>query len=94
MKWTQEEAIAFECAREVITDMMAICSADIDEEECKHSPDLERLALLETELARLADERAALTVSDQDEVARVRKEYGAKVRQRRQQRQTQGIESK
>ena len=34
-KWTQEQAVAFECARECITDMMGICSAKIAEEEGK-----------------------------------------------------------
>lgn len=25
-EWTQEEAVAFECARECVTNMMAICT--------------------------------------------------------------------
>ena len=34
-KWTQEQAVAFECARECITDMMGICSTKIAEEEAR-----------------------------------------------------------
>ena len=36
-KWTQEQAVAFECARECITDMMGICSAKIAAEEGRNT---------------------------------------------------------
>jgi hypothetical protein len=77
MKWTEDEAIAFECARETITDMMAICSRKIAQEQEKLEPDNEHLALLEAELARLAGERAALHGLDHVEIARIRAYYGA-----------------
>jgi hypothetical protein len=88
-KWTQEQAIAFESARECITDMMGICSAAIAEEEARPSPSGTRLAQLEADLASLARERATLTVSDGDRVAVIRSAYGARVREYRQQHRQQ-----
>lgn len=84
--WTQDEAIAFECAREVITDMMAIQTAQIVEEGSKATPDADRLASLRAERSRLAQERAALHVDDLAAVARIRTEYGAIIRARRDER--------
>ena len=88
-KWTQDEAVAFECARECITDMMGICSTAIADEESQPAPDAVRLAGLEKNLADLARERAALTVADQDKIATIRREYGAQVRAHRAQHQKQ-----
>lgn len=88
-KWTQDEAVAFECARECITDMMGICSTAIADEEGRPAPDATRLAGLEKDLAELARERAALTVADQDKIAMIRREYGARVRAHRSQHQKQ-----
>jgi hypothetical protein len=78
--WSQEEAIAFECAREVITDMMAIQTGQIADENAKAQPDAARLALLRAERSRLSQERADLHVGDRSDVARIRAEYGAIVR--------------
>lgn len=86
-QWTQDEAIAFECAREVITDMMAIQTGQMAEEACKAAPDANRLASLRAERSRLAQERAALHVDDLTAVARIRTEYGTIVRARREERQ-------
>lgn len=79
-QWTQDQAIAFECAREVITDMMALCTLRITEEATKEAPDADRLAALRADRSKLAHERAALHVTDEADVARIRTEYGAIVR--------------
>lgn len=79
-KWTQAEAVAFECAREVITDLRAILTGQIAEESSKAHPDAYRLAALRTERSQLFHERAGLRVKDHAAVARVRAEYGARVR--------------
>ena len=79
-QWTQDEAIAFECAREVITDMMAIQTGQIAEEAHKPTPSADRLASLRAERSKLAKERAALHVEDLADIARIRTEYGAVVR--------------
>ncbi len=79
-KWTQEQAVAFECARECITDMMGICSAKIAEEEGKTDPDRAVLTELENELTRLAFERSSLTITDDERIATVRRQYGEVIR--------------
>ncbi|QNP47187.1 hypothetical protein [Diaphorobacter aerolatus] len=79
-KWTQTEAIAFECACEVITDLRAILTGQIADETRKENPDAKLIASLRDERSRLFRERAGLSVKDQATLARVRAEYGAHVR--------------
>lgn len=79
-RWTQDEAIAFEAARECITDLMAIRTSQIHSEQDKPNPNDAFLASLEAERTRLHQERAALQVADHVQVARVRSVYGAMVR--------------
>jgi len=71
-RWTQEESVAFESARECITHLMAVCSAQIASG---------RLTAAQVEEARvrrssLAAGRASFKVTDHDEVRRIRAEYG------------------
>lgn len=80
MEWTQDESIAFECAREVITEMMAICTSQISDESSKATPDADRREQLRIERSKLFRERAALHVADQSGIARIRTNYGAIVR--------------
>lgn len=84
-KWTQDESVAFEAARESITELMGICSEAIAAEESKVWPNPQRLAQLERELADLARERASLGVHDADRIATIRSVYGARIRDYRQQ---------
>jgi len=86
-EWTQDQAIAFEVARECITHVMAICSEAISAEESKARPDPVRLAKFERELDELVRERAALTVQDEERIARIQSECGARIRAYRQQHQ-------
>ena len=79
-EWTQDEAIAYECAREVITHLRAILTGEIAEENRKEQPDAQKLERLHAESSRLFRERAQLHVKDHEEIARVRAEYGARVR--------------
>jgi hypothetical protein len=79
-KWTHDQAVAFEAARDCITDMMGICSAKLAEEEAKTPIDDKRLSELECQLADLARERSNLTVYDDLAVAQIRTRYGAMVR--------------
>lgn len=79
-KWTQDEAIAFECAREVITDLRAILTGQIADESSKEQPDAQKLERLYAESSRLFRERAELRLKDHEAVARARSEYGARVR--------------
>jgi hypothetical protein len=74
-KWTQDEAIAYECARDYISDMIGMCVEQIREEENKQSPDLEKLAHLKADHHRLHHERSALRVQDTEAIERVHCEY-------------------
>lgn len=84
----QEEAVAFECARECISDMMAIYTGRIAEEEAKPQPDRQHIEVMRTERSRLSRERAELRLHDRAHVARVMDEYGAAVRDWRAEHQT------
>jgi hypothetical protein len=78
--WTQDEAIAFECAKEAITDMMAICSSKIDKETRKPHPDQQCLSELKEMLFNLGREQIMLRGDDQVHIAEIRKKYGAEIR--------------
>ncbi|MCL2524885.1 MAG: hypothetical protein FWF20_02265 [Betaproteobacteria bacterium] len=74
-KWTQDEAIAFECACECITDLRAILTS----ERYHDNPTPERLAEIEVELSGLRAEREMLSVHDHAEIARIRCDYGRRI---------------
>jgi hypothetical protein len=81
--WTQDEAIAFEVARETINHVMSICTSDLADEERRPVPDAAVVAELSARRAQLHQERTSLRLKDHAEVARITKEYGALVRARR-----------
>jgi hypothetical protein len=74
------EAVAFECARNIIADLMAIRVQQIADETSKATPDADFLARLRVEYFRLDKESTALQIHDQAGVARIHAEYGAIVR--------------
>jgi hypothetical protein len=78
--WTQDEAIAFEVAREAINHLMSICRSEIAQEERKAAPDKVVIKRLEDRFTALHQERARLRLTDHVEVARISREYGAFVR--------------
>lgn len=82
--WTQDQAIAFEVARECITHMMAIYSGQLAQERDKAEPDDVVIAALLAERTRLAQERARLHVVDDAGVARATEVYGRAIREWRQ----------
>lgn len=55
-------------------------TGEIAEESRKEQPDAQKLERLHAESSRLFRERANLHVKDHENVARVRAEYGARVR--------------
>lgn len=77
--WTQDEAIAYESARECITHLMAICTDELH----NGTPTAERRAELEAERHRLAAELRTLRVSDHAEIERIRRDYGQRIRAQR-----------
>lgn len=80
MKWTQDEAVDFETAREVITNLMAIQSRQIEEERQKDVPDQKRMTELHDYRARLADEQTKLHINEPAKIARILEDYGPVVR--------------
>lgn len=85
-RWSQDQAVAFEAARECLGDAIAICVAGIATEEARACPDASRLAELESELVELTAKRRELKLTDSEAVASVRAIYGALVRGHREQR--------
>jgi len=83
MRWTQDEAIAFECAREAINHVIAIYSSEIYNEEKKETPDNELLETLNSELFQLTKELKALRLADNKNIAETRKKYSAIVKNKR-----------
>jgi hypothetical protein len=79
-RWTQDQAIAYECARELIGHLMAIKSEQIEQGLGKVTPDQERIEALRLERSVLHQERNALHVTDDAQVERARREYGAAIR--------------
>lgn len=69
-KWTQDEAIAFGCARDYIGDLMVLYMTPLDDMQSKPDAPAERLAWLQAEIRRLK-------VSDHEEIAEIRRVYGA-----------------
>jgi hypothetical protein len=78
--WTHEEAIAYECAQEVLTHVSAICTTRIYDEQLKDSPDFGLIDALRSKQAMLRQQRDSLTVGNQEKIAKIRREYGAEVR--------------
>lgn len=82
-RWTQEQGIAYESARECLTDLMAMCTGELAEEEARAQPDGVRIEALERELFALGEERQGLGVHDAERIAEIRIEYGAWIAGRR-----------
>lgn len=75
-QWTQDEAIAYESARECIVHMMAIYTDALHHA----NPAPEDCAAWRAERARLAGELRELRLTDHAAVARVQDEYGARIK--------------
>ncbi len=83
--WTQEQSINFECARDVITDLISIYTAKIyiEKKKPEPEPDLKLIESYSTEQTRLRRERTALNALDDNAVALVRSKYSPVVRSMR-----------
>ncbi len=79
-KWTQDEAIAFESACECITDLIGILMAAVYQEESNATPDSQRLLELNAAVSRSWQTRERLGVHNHSGIARIRDEYGSKIR--------------
>jgi hypothetical protein len=90
-QWTQDEAIAFECAKEVIGHMIAIKSSQIWEEEQKDIPDQRLLEKLNESQFKLAQERKNLRLKDHEKIAQVRNDYGSIIKEMIKEERSNGI---
>lgn len=79
-QWTHEECVDYEVARECIGGLIAIRSKWIYNEEKKLSPDLEAIARWDAEIDTYVQERRGLDLHDHENIARIRRDYGAEIR--------------
>lgn len=89
-QWTQDQAVAFECARECIVELMAICSAELGNMDGQADVCADRVERQERRLADLAAELRQLHLADADNIERIRRDYGRQVREYRSEALTQG----
>ena len=78
--WTQDEAVAFESARETIGNFIAICSSLMAQEKIKENPDIQKIKLLREKQSSLATERLNLRLKDHENISRIEQEYGLKIK--------------
>lgn len=78
--WTAEQGVAFECAREYISELITIQSRLLARERAKPAPDGDTINRLQQEQRRLSEERTNLKVQDDTAIGRIRKEYGARLK--------------
>ena len=81
--WTQDEAIAFEVARECINDLMGIYHSLAYKEQHAPSPDAGKIAQYLAQAETLFTERKALRLNDADAIKRVSSVYGTRIRNHR-----------
>jgi hypothetical protein len=78
--WTQDESIDFECAKEAVGNMIAICSSLIADEKRREVQDLSRIKELNQKRSIFEDERKNLHWYEKEKIAKFRKEYGQKIK--------------
>lgn len=71
-RWTQDDVIAFACARDYLAELQAVYATALDELMSQPALDAIHEAWLRSELALLSQQRRNLTVRDQAEVAEIR----------------------
>ena len=79
-KWTHEDCVNYESARELITHLMAFRSEWIARERAKVAPDLVAIERWNAERGSYAAELRGLDVTDRENIARIRRDYGAEIR--------------
>jgi hypothetical protein len=78
--WTQQESIDFECAKETVGHMIAICSSLIADEKQKKVPNFQRITELENKRSLFTKERRELRLKNSKEVERINRDYGTKIK--------------
>lgn len=78
--YNHDAVVDYESARDVLNWMISICMKITYEEEAKENPDAQLLKALDDLHTTIISERNTLRWDDPEAVARVRREYGAKVK--------------
>jgi hypothetical protein len=78
--WTQDQAIAYEAARDAINDVIAGYSEQIALEEQRLTPNIARIAWLEMRTSQAIATRGALNIEDTESLRQTLLEYSAIVR--------------
>lgn len=78
--WTQQQAIAFESARECITDLAGIYTGLIEDARRQAFPDEIRIGSLRARRSALVQERAELHIQDEERIAEIRQAYGERIK--------------
>ena len=84
MTWSLQNSVAYECAREALTDVIGIRMAQIYEAEARGAAGAEQLERLQAEVQALVERRRELMPEDLDAIAEIRQTCGAIVRAHRQ----------
>ena len=79
-QWSHDDCVNYESARELIVLLMAYRSEWISRERLKLQPDLALIASWSAERSAYAGELRGLDVGDRDNIARIRRDYGAEAR--------------
>ncbi len=93
MRWTQEPSIAFESARECITVLMSLLTAQMIDVEANRSEESANRRVLNARIMVLFKEYGALTTPDDVAVCRVRLKHGPEVRRAFAEERTRGTPS-
>lgn len=78
--WTQDQAIAYETARECINDLIGIYTDLVESERTSDKPDDAKVAAYNAMRITLAAERQDLRLHDAVAVERINRVYGARIR--------------
>jgi hypothetical protein len=76
VRWCHEQGMAYECAKECLTHLMALCSERVAAEGIQPDADEKRVQALEADLLAMGCERRELGLFEAEHIAEIRREYG------------------
>ena len=82
-RWTQEEAIAFACARDYVAELQAVYATALDQLQSLPDVPVQDVAWLAGELIALRERRLKLAVDSHLEIAEIRRTFDALIREAR-----------
>ena len=78
--WTQDEAIAYECAKETLGYMRSICTTLMDEEKKRTKPNDQYIKELKKKYDDLWGEQERLRLKDSEHIKKINVEYGKAIK--------------